>query len=85
MEWISVKDEIPPDGKDVLFCYRMTLSYDKDQDIRRIATGFFDNSNYKYDCWSGYIEDPEGENCSLEIPLRYVTHWMPLPEPPKLL
>lgn len=78
-EWISVKEKMPEDGCDVLFCYKMNACEESEKEIYRIACGFFDGSNYQYDCWKGFICDPCWEACSIEIPLRYVTHWMPLP------
>lgn len=59
-QWISVKDRLPDDEKDVL-CYLGDA-------ILRFTT-------------VGYLLDGEWRGDG--FPLRYVTHWMPLPEPPK--
>jgi hypothetical protein len=56
--WISVKDRLPDEGRDV-------LTYDGDN----MLVEFIVNRG-SYSIWSCNSEDD-------------ITHWMPLPEPPK--
>lgn len=80
-EWISVKDRLPK-------------SYDRDPNwsetvLFRTTQGHI-HSGYRYkgrtqtsfydDDWSSPYWLDESENLSFED--EYVTHWMPLPEPP---
>ena len=72
MEWISVKDKHPEDGRYVLVCGSngtvQNATYFLEE--RMIAGKYF---------WFCSHEDSESE------PLDYcaITHWMPLPEPPE--
>ena len=79
-EWISVKDRLPEDLQKVL-CFKqakygscvMTAKFSEclekycDVDFHGVKHGGF----FNYDSEVGYYE------------LREVTHWMPLPQPPK--
>jgi Protein of unknown function (DUF551) len=66
MEWISVKDRLPPKDTPVL-CYY----YDQYMDVMEY---WYDNEKGK----------PEFFNPPLTaVTIEDVTHWMPLPEPPK--
>lgn len=67
-EWISVKDKLPDKGDQVL-CYGEEPNNIHDDGLP-FKTGIYDGKNWISDhfCESSYIE---------------VTHWMPLPEPPK--
>lgn len=59
------------DDSKVNWDYDMDLDYDEDQDAYRIPEGWVEESLEEHDEW----------NC---VVLSYkVTHWMPLPEPPK--
>ena len=78
MKWISVKDRMPEYNTEVL------LYYSTD-----IVQGFLDKNDYWYgsrdvrDCMNdGWVED--SKFCRRGGPFDYVTHWMPLPEPPKI-
>lgn len=67
-QWISVKDRLP-DESEIILAVNNTLPYD--QCIAQY--GFFTGGKFYYD-YSINNEDIEIEN---------ITHWMPLPEPPK--
>lgn len=62
MEWISVKDGLPEDGKDYLVT---------DGDACMVAA--YNNGIKK---WNFFVIDHYLDS-------KDVTHWMPLPEPPK--
>lgn len=61
-EWISVKDKLPDDGKEVLF-----------SDGSSIMVGWY---NADEEFW-------ELTDADMIVYAVDVTHWMPLPEPPK--
>lgn len=70
MEWISVKDRLPIDKKNVL-CWLgdvilMATFYPENNDNEKWAFFFSDNGRQHDDYWQSLC-----------------THWMPLPEPPK--
>lgn len=68
MEWISVKDRLPDRDGNYLCCFQTGYIY----------TEMYDNNGFY---------DYEPEFISTEYEKIYhnniVTHWMPLPEPPK--
>ena len=68
-EWISVKDKLPEDREKVLIFRKL----DKEMHIARF--------NYKYACWFPADSDFNG-SCGY-YNFSTVTHWQPLPEPPK--
>lgn len=66
-EWISVKDRLPP--KDVTKKYLVVVVGDKVYEGKPfVTTRFFCNGKFEP---FQYLHE------------RYITHWMPLPEPPK--
>ena len=75
-EWISVKERVP-ERKGEYFVYSTFAGYG----YRRIA--FFSP------CYDGYEEYMQGKRVWYACDREYgdceihVTHWMPLPEPPK--
>jgi hypothetical protein len=68
-EWISVKDAAPTNAEDVFIC----LSDET------ILLGRFENRGVPFQ-WYAYWNDGYQPVISSHRP---VTHWMPLPEPPK--
>jgi len=71
MEWISTKDKLPSDGDSVIYWIRLK----RDISVNAGYAGFYwDNNlgkgfgNDPLHCWDNKKE---------------ITHWMPLPEPPK--
>lgn len=74
MEWISVEDRLPEEGVEVL-----TI-----EDVHALTT---DNSHIEYKEYRlDFIAKFENEVIwarRLENEYDRVTHWMPLPEPPK--
>lgn len=73
-EWISVKDKLPIQCEDVL-TYGEIPDEEAYETYSPIYVGFYENGKFysTYDYYEQYIY----------ISLQYVTHWMPLPEPPK--
>ena len=69
MEWIDVNDRLPENNSDVLV-------YDSDYN-----TVYSANYNSKYFNQTGFWLNEAGGEYQYEF--EYVTHWMPLPEPPK--
>lgn len=70
MEWISVKDKLPENGQRVIaFCSSTKKTF---------VALFESNSDYKSVYWWH-----EGARNALYCVVSKVTHWMPLPEPPK--
>lgn len=65
--WIPVTERLPEDGADVLG-YHL-----QDADRRRFVAANYDKG-YWQDCVTGQLYRAEDG---------FVTHWMPLPEPPK--
>lgn len=77
-EWISVKDRLPDPYEKVL----VRLDHWSGVDI---YLAFYDPKRDWCDC-GGYFEDGtnnDGEPLTYETVGANVTHWIPLPEPPK--
>lgn len=78
MEWISVKDRLPSNSDEVLIYYGTDIvqAYLKD--------GLWKGSIVVTECMNdGYVNDRI--ICRQGKDFDFVTHWMPLPDPPKLL
>ena len=73
-EWISVKDKTP---KDELGKY-LVVGEDELGD-RVIVVCWCDPENNKWLLCEPYILESEN---NLDVLIKNVTHWMPLPEPP---
>ena len=76
MEWISVKERLPDENIEVLICI-----------CEDIVQAYSDGKNWR---GSRYVRDHMsdgyvGDSKIIKIgsPHDWVTHWMPLPEPPK--
>lgn len=66
-EWISVKDRLPPDGNKPYLTCRKTVKG------RTVIESRYLHTSYESPCVAYWEGKKNGE----------VTHWMPLPEPPK--
>ena len=77
--WISVRERLPKDNQRVLICYKHPCN----KSVKMLNLAFFQEIG-KYDFVDGkrnvfcYDSDDWGHR-----PYKHVTHWMPLPEPPK--
>lgn len=69
-EWISVDERLPTDNDSVLVCIKF-VNDDSGESQCEVAS-VFDHP----EAWRG--ENNSNNKCNW-----YVTHWMPLPEPPK--
>jgi hypothetical protein len=97
MDWISVKDRLPDNGKKVLFTYKNRLGNDRILVGYRVerstveVTGEYDEYceyHEEDDCFysmPGWYEQQENwdDYASIFVHDGEPTHWMPLPQPPK--
>ncbi len=74
MEWISIKNKLPTEQEDVL-TYGVVSGKKAGKEYSPVYVGF-------YECGAFYSSYDYYEN-NIYISLYNVTHWMPLPEPPK--
>ena len=77
MEWISIEDKLPEDGKEVLVWGKY---YFEVPTQAFIYNGVWKGSLEVTD----HMEQCDRDNSRLTSGHR-ITHWMPLPEPPKQL
>ena len=79
-EWISVKDRLPEVGDSYLVVVKYKYDHEKEYNYDTdVATYYpYDNpSAYIDERWDTYNDWDEGQQ------YLHITHWMPLPEPPK--
>lgn len=75
--WISVEDRLPDDGCTYLVVVKLKYEweteweYHVDAGTRVFCNGYIDG------IWDTANDWDEGQEC-------HITHWMPLPEPPKM-
>ena len=96
--WISVKDKLPESGKHVLLCCEIRPSKRNDYvcdgyyaTAKTISTGCdeecpseYDEEKDEYFLLEGFYEVVKNWDDFSSITIGdFVTHWMPLPEPPK--
>lgn len=86
--WISVKDRLPNENEAVNIAWvnRNPVSYYRHiKNLPFVATGVYCRGSWYW--WSSTVQDFLGEYGRCDIDLMdeaiEVTHWMPLPEPPK--
>ena len=75
MKWVSVQDKLPEEMLDVLILTKEGY----------INLAHYANEYLPEDCWKHFFpinEDPD-DNFGHSYYVRNITHWMPLPEPPK--
>ena len=85
-EWISVKDRLPEPEQDVILCTREIETYGKHHEkkkiYRNIYMGYFDGeewlTSYCHGCEYIFRMNEKYPNETIEV-----THWMPIPKPPK--
>ena len=74
-EWISVDDKLPENGQEVFVAYVFPFQNSL------ISKHFYSASIYHIDDGNGLVNRPHFENEGFHG--MRVTHWMPLPPPPK--
>ena len=80
--WISVKDGLPEDDREVILCTRETETYGKHREKKKIYKniyiGYFDGyewlTSYCHGCEYIFRMNEKYPNETIEVP-----HWMPLP------
>ena len=85
-EWISVDDRLPEPEQDVILCTSEIETYgrhsEKKKIYRNIFMGYFDGdewlTSYCYGCEYIFRMNEKYPNETIEV-----THWMPMPNPPK--
>ena len=76
-QWIPVSERLPEEPGHFLvvvkerYAFENDYSYDTDVAHYRLDGGYIDG------CWDTFCDWDEGQ------PYLHVTHWMPLPEPPR--
>lgn len=76
--WIPVEERLPEAVDSYLVVVKMKYDHDKEYDIATdVATFNPYELAYIDGCWNTYNDWDEGQQYI------HVTHWMPLPEPPK--
>ena len=77
-EWISVKDRLPEVVDSYLVVVKSKYEWETEYDIDvDVATYNPYENAYIDDCWNTYNDWDEGQQ------YLHITHWMPLPQPPK--
>lgn len=85
-DWISVKDRLPEEEQDVLMYTSEIEIYGRHKEKKHlqhdIYRGYYEDgqwlTSYCYGCEYIYKMNEKYPNELIEV-----THWMPLPEPPK--
>jgi hypothetical protein len=78
-KWIPVTERLPDIGGCCLVVVKYKYDFEKEYNYDTDVATF----NFGYDCeyidgqWNTYVDWDEGQQYI------HVTHWMPLPEPPK--
>ena len=76
-KWIPVTERLPEIGDTYLVVVKYKYDYEKEYTIDTDVAMFRFDGGYIDDCWDTYFDWDEGQQYI------NVTHWMPLPEPPK--
>ena len=79
-QWTNVEERVP-ESSGYYLCYCSTGETEVDYFDRDIEDDEY-NNNYPFGVWNIYPSDDGGE-CREWIEILEVTHWQPLPEPPK--
>jgi hypothetical protein len=88
--WHRVEEELPKHGQRILICLRFT-NLDGEEEPAKTVYGYFENFEKKgRRYWTWEDEEALMEACMSkesdfdpEYGTTRITHWMPLPEPPK--
>lgn len=88
--WRRVEDGLPKHGQHILICLRFT-NLDGEEEPAKTVYGYFENFEKKgRRYWTWEDEEVQMQACMSkesdfepEYGTTRITHWMPLPEPPK--
>jgi hypothetical protein len=88
--WHRVEEELPKHGQRILICLRFT-NLDGEEEPAKTVYGYFENFEKKgRRYWTWEDEEAQMQACMSkesdfepEYGTTRITHWMPLPEPPK--
>lgn len=88
MEWISVKDRLPEPGQYVMLCHDYHSKISGRDEYEAVTVGYFhqptDRRCRPYFYYVGVNDYGDIVRASSMCPgSEHVTHWMPMPEPPK--
>lgn len=77
-KWISVEERLPEDIGDYLVVVKSKYAWETDYRVEVDVAGYNPyEAAYIDGCWNTFNDWDEGEG------YLHITHWMPLPEPPK--
>lgn len=79
-QWIGIEERVPDVSGNYL-CYLATDEFEVLYFDREIEDDEY-NNDYPFGVWNTYPSEDGGE-CREWIEVLEVTHWQPLPEPPK--
>lgn len=78
VKWISVDERLPEDIDTYLVVVKYKYDFEKDFSYATDVATYNPYENaYIDDCWCTFNDWDEGQQ------YLHITHWMPLPEPPK--
>ena len=75
--WIPVTERLPDEPGHFLVVVKEKYAFDKDYSYDTDVAHYRLDGGYIDGCWNTFCDWDEGQ------PYLHVTHWMPLPEPPK--
>ena len=73
-EWIAVKDRLPDTGDSYIVCGKMKYSHEKEWEI--FTDVAYSYGDYIDGFWDTFNDWDEGQEV-------HITHWQPIPQPPK--
>ena len=76
-EWISVDERLPETGDSYIVVVKLKYEWESEWEYHTDVAVFRFFDGYIDDVWDTFVDWNEGQEC-------HVTHWMPLPEPPKM-
>ena len=78
LQWISVEERMPENIGDYIVVVKSKYDWEPDYTVDVDVAGYDPYAGWYIDgCWNTFNDWNEGQQ------YLHVTHWMPLPEPPK--
>lgn len=75
-EWINVEEKLPETGDRYIVLIKQKYPWEKEWEFNVDVACYTFDDGYIDNCWDTFVDWLEGQET-------HVTHWMPLPEPPK--